>query len=71
MLTAKRRAGPCYYTAFWTEPNHVSKHADKQTKCAEHGVWTNVPTPAPAGQQPLDFSAIDADENQRIISSER
>src|SRR5208283_967161 len=47
----------------------MSRHADKATKCAEHGVWTGVPTPPPAGQQPLDFSAIDADENQRIISS--
>jgi hypothetical protein len=47
----------------------VAKHAAKQTECAEHGVWTGVPTPAPAGQQPLDLSAIDADENQRIISS--
>jgi len=47
----------------------MAKHAAKKTKCAEHGVWTGVPTPAPAGQQPLDLSAIDADENQRIISS--
>jgi acid phosphatase type 7 len=47
----------------------LSKHADKQTKCAEHGIWTSVPTPPPAGQQSLDFSAIDSDENQRIISS--
>ena len=47
----------------------MSKHADKQTKCAEHGIWTSVPTPPPAGQQSLDFSAIDSDENQRIISS--
>jgi acid phosphatase type 7 len=47
----------------------MGKHADKQTKCAEHGVWTGVPTPPPAGQQSLDFSAIDPDENQRIISS--
>jgi hypothetical protein len=29
----------------------MSKHADKQTRCAEHGVWTSVPTPPPAGQQ--------------------
>jgi hypothetical protein len=47
----------------------MSKHADEQTKCAEHGVWTSVPTPPPAGQQSLNLSAIDADENQRIISS--
>ena len=47
----------------------MSKHADKQTRCAEHGVWTSVPTPPPAGQLSLDFSAIDADENQRIMSS--
>src|SRR5271154_2029820 len=47
----------------------MSKRADKQTKCGEHGVWTSAPTPPPAGPQSLDFSAIDADENQRIISS--
>src|ERR1700751_585180 len=46
----------------------MSKHADKQTKCAEHGIWTSVQTPPPAGQQSLDFSAIDPDENRRIIS---
>lgn len=47
----------------------MSKRGDKRTKCAEHGVWTDVPTPAPAGLHSLDFSVIDADENQRIISS--
>jgi len=46
----------------------VSKNGDKLTKCAEHGVWTSPPAP-PAGQKPLDFSAIDADEDQRIVSS--
>jgi hypothetical protein len=48
--------------------DHVSKNGDKLTKCAEHGVWTSPPAP-PVGQKPLDFSAIDADENQRILSS--
>lgn len=48
----------------------MSKNGDKLTKCAEHGVWTSLPAP-PAGQKPLDFSAIDADENQRIVSSRK
>jgi hypothetical protein len=39
-------------------------------KCAEHDTWTSPPTP-PAGQKPLDFSIIDAAENQRISSSGR
>lgn len=38
-------------------------------KCAEHGVWTAPPKAPPANQKPLDFSAIDAEENERIISS--
>ena len=46
----------------------MSKNGKKLTKCAEHGVWTS-PSAPPAIQKPLDFSAIDADENQRIISS--
>jgi len=46
----------------------MPKNHDKPTKCAEHGVWTTPPAP-PAGQKPLDFSVIDADENQRIVSS--
>jgi hypothetical protein len=49
----------------------MPKRADKSTLCAEHGIWTSVPTPPPAGQKPLDFNAIDAKENQRILSSER
>jgi len=49
--------------------DHLSKkNLGKLTKCAEHGVWTSPPAP-PGGQKPLDFGAIDADENQRIISS--
>jgi len=46
----------------------VSKNGDKPTKCAAHGVWTSPPAP-PAGQKSLDFSALDAGENQRIIAS--
>src|SRR5580658_2818174 len=49
--------------------NDMPKSADKSTQCAEHGIWTSVPTPPPAGQRPLNFSALDAKENQRIISS--
>ena len=47
------------------------KSANKSTQCAEHGIWTSAPTPPRAGQKPLNFSAIDAKENQRIISSEK
>lgn len=47
----------------------MSKNGNKQTKCAEHGVWTAAPKAPPAGQKPLDFNVIDADENKRIISS--
>jgi acid phosphatase type 7 len=47
----------------------MPKSADKSTQCAEHGIWTSVPTPPPAGQKPLNFSALDGKENQRIISS--
>ena len=46
----------------------MSKSGNKATKCAEHGIWNSLP-PAPAEQPPLDFSAIDGDENQRIISA--
>jgi hypothetical protein len=49
----------------------MPKSADKSTLCVEHRIWTTVPTPPTAGQKPLDFSAIDAKENQRIISSEK
>src|SRR6202035_4641709 len=45
----------------------MAKSSGKSTQCAEHGIWTSVP--APAGQRPLDFGAIDAEENQKIISS--
>jgi acid phosphatase type 7 len=47
----------------------MAKDSGKSTKCAEHGIWTGVPTPPPARQKPLDFSTIDARENQQIISS--
>lgn len=47
----------------------MSKNGNKQTKCAEHGIWTPAPKAPPAGQKPLDFNVIDADENKRIISS--
>ena len=49
----------------------MPKSTDKSTQCAEHGIWSSVPAPPPAGQKPLNFSAIDAEENQRIISSEK
>ena len=49
----------------------MPKSADKSTQCAEHGIWTSVPTRPAGGQKALDFSAIDAKENQRIISSEK
>ena len=41
------------------------------TACAEHGVWTDmtqVKRP-PSNQQPLEFSSVDAEENQRILTS--
>jgi hypothetical protein len=47
----------------------MAKGNDKSTKCAEHGIWTSVPAPPPAGQKPLNFSTIDVKENQQIISS--
>jgi acid phosphatase type 7 len=47
----------------------MPKRANKSTQCAEHGMWNRVPAPPPAGQKPLNFSTIDAKENQRIISS--
>ncbi len=41
------------------------------TACAEHGVWTDVTQVKhpPANHQPLQFSSVDPDENQRILSS--
>ena len=41
------------------------------TKCAEHGVWTDINQVKhfPANQPPLEFSSVDPDENQRILSS--
>jgi Calcineurin-like phosphoesterase len=50
------------------DDDHVSKK-DKTTKCAEHGVWTTALKAPPAKQKPLDFSAIDADENKSIVAS--
>ena len=40
------------------------------TACAEHGVWTDVTQVRhpPAKQQALQFSAVDPEENQRILS---
>jgi acid phosphatase type 7 len=50
-----------------------TKHGkpDDSSSCAEHGVWTDVTQVKhpPAHPQPLDFSSIDPDENQRILSS--
>ena len=48
--------------------NNVLKNIPNLTKCAEHGLWTSTPTPR-AAQKPLDINAIDAVENQWIISS--
>ena len=41
------------------------------TACAEHGVWTDVTQikHPPASHPPLQFSAVDPEENQRILSS--
>jgi len=49
----------------------MKKSAGKPTLCAEHGIWNSVPKPPPAGQKPLNFSAIDGKENDRILSSEK
>jgi hypothetical protein len=49
----------------------MPKSPDKSTLCAEHGIWTGVPTSPPARQKPLNFSTIDGKENQRIISSKK
>jgi hypothetical protein len=39
--------------------------------CAEHGVWTDITQVRhpPRNQQPLQFSSVDPEENQRILSS--
>jgi acid phosphatase type 7 len=47
----------------------MTKGKDKSTKCAEHGIWTAVPAPPPAGQKPLNFSTIDPKENRQIVTS--
>ena len=41
------------------------------TRCAEHGLWTDVTQVKhpPADHQPLPFSSVDPDENERILSS--
>ena len=41
------------------------------TACAEHGVWTDITQVKhpPANQPPLEFSTVDPQENQRILSS--
>ncbi len=49
----------------------MPKTADKSTQCAEHGIWTRVPKRPTGRQKPLDLGAIDAKENQRIISSKK
>jgi hypothetical protein len=59
------------FQAYATLEDDMTKSADKSTLCAEHGIWTAVPTPPPARQKPLNFSAIDAKENERILSSEK
>jgi hypothetical protein len=41
------------------------------TACAEHGVWTDVTQikHPPANHRPVQFSSVDPEENQRILSS--
>ena len=41
------------------------------TACAEHGVWTDVTQikHPPPNHPPLQFSTVDPEENQRILSS--
>jgi hypothetical protein len=46
----------------------MSKDGHKSTDCAEHGIWTSAPAPAPANQKPLNLSAIDPKANQQILS---
>jgi acid phosphatase type 7 len=48
--------------------DNMMNNAANLIKCAQHGVWTTPPAP-PADQKPLELSAIDPVENQRIISS--
>src|SRR5580704_12305724 len=57
------------FQVYVTLEDDVPKSANKSTQCAEHGIWTSVPKPPPAGQKPLNFSVIDGKENQRIISA--
>jgi len=65
-----------------TPASAVSKKAEKKsgnkggkpsdpTKCAEHGVWTDITQVKhpPANQRAFEFSSVDPDENQRILSS--
>ena len=49
------------------------KQPSGPTACAEHGVWTDVMQVRhpPANHQPLQFSSVDPEENQRILSSGR
>ncbi len=43
------------------------------TACAEHGVWTDVTQikHPPASHPPLQFSTVDPEENQRVLSSDK
>jgi hypothetical protein len=58
-----------------TEKNSGKKGGQPKdpTSCAEHGVWTDIDQikHPPTKQQPLEFSNVDPDENQRILSSQK
>jgi len=65
-------------TAAKTAGKKASKKAGKKagqpaepTACAEHGVWTDVTQikHPPASHPPLEFSAVDPEEYQRVLSS--
>jgi len=51
----------------------AAKQPAGPTACAEHGVWTDVTqVKHPPGHHPaLEFSTVDPEENQRILSSGR
>jgi hypothetical protein len=59
------------FEAETTLEDDMKKSAGKPTLCAEHGIWNSVPKPPPARQKPLNFSAIDGKENDRILTSEK
>jgi hypothetical protein len=56
---------------FETASARAASEPASRTRCAEHGVWTDVTRVKhpPADHQPLQFSSVDPDENERILSS--